>query len=96
MPEKTNTSAEEAEKTNNPIIDVTHVCMTNEHYETIKETRHLKHWIIKASVGAFIFVICAIVLSVCYASVVHNSTFQESVLSSFLNAIIELIKFMLT
>lgn len=96
MPEKTNISAEEAEKKNNPETDNTHVCITNEQYEDIRETRHLKHWVIKASVSAFIFVVCTIVLSMCYASVVHNNSFQESLLSSFINAIIELIKFMLT
>jgi hypothetical protein len=96
MPEKTNTSAEEVENKKYPEAD-THDVFLNEHqYEDIRETRHLKHWVIKVSVGAFIFIICAIVLSMCYASIMHNDTFQESLLSSFINAIVELIKFMLT
>lgn len=96
MPEKKNISVEEAENKKQHTADIDHVCMTEHQYEDIKETRHLKHWIIKVSVSAMVFVICAIVLSMCYASVMHNSSFQESLLSSFISAIIDLIKFMLT
>lgn len=63
-------------------------------YEEKVETRHLKHWVIKASVLFLMFASGSIVLTLCYASITNQTALEENIVKTIIHAVVDIIKFM--
>lgn len=60
------------------------------------EERHLKHWIVKVLVLTLSLLTTLTVLTFLYSSLTDKTSSKEGIITSSLQALIEIIKFMMT
>lgn len=91
-----NTSDQEITQKSDEQLHILKVLEKSEEYETRKDNRELKHWMVKALTSTLIFIVCVVITSMTVDLFLNKKHYNESIITSVFSNITELIKFLLS